>query len=234
MKILLSIFFFVLLNCSYFVKAPSNKEVVILLHGFGRSKSAMWKLENRLEDSGYFVKRIGYSSLTKSIDEIQNETFKKIDKFLIGTKTKIHFVGHSFGGLLIRAYLDKREIQNLGQVIFMGTPNKGTEIVDYYQDRWWFSLGGPTAPLLGTKNSTFLKSLKNPYYTLGIIAGNKENKDYESILKGRDDGLVRVESTKIEGMTDFIILPVSHTMMRYNKEVATQTIHFLKHTKFKR
>ncbi|MEM7182761.1 MAG: alpha/beta fold hydrolase [Spirochaetota bacterium] len=232
MKYLVSIVLVVSMHCSYFVKDVSNKEIVVLLHGFGRSNSVMWRLAGRLEDAGYFVKRVGYHSLTRSIGKIEKEAFQKIDNFLQDKHTKVHFVGHSFGGLLIRSYLDKHKVKQLGNVVLMGTPNKGTEVVDHYKDHWWFSLGGPTAPLLGTKDSKFLKNLKQPYYKLGIIAGDKENKAREAILKGKDDGLVRVESTKVKGMTDFIILPVSHPMLRYDKEVARQTVYFLEHSKF--
>lgn len=55
------------------------------------------------------------------------------------------------------------------------------------------------------------------------------NEDY---LPGCDGGLVPAESTKSAGMRDFIEVKSGHSMMRYNRDVAKQTIHFLKHGEF--
>jgi len=40
--------------------------------------------------------------------------------------------------------------------------------------------------------------------------------------------MVNVESTKLNQMTDFIEIETGHSMMRYKKDVAQQTIFFLK------
>ena len=51
-------------------------------------------------------------------------------------------------------------------------------------------------------------------------------------LPGPDDGLVPVESTRLQGMTDFIVVKTRHSMLRYNQEVADQILSFLKTGKF--
>ncbi|KJV53803.1 hypothetical protein OTSGILL_0508 [Orientia tsutsugamushi str. Gilliam] len=48
--------------------------------------------------------------------------------------TSISFVGVSMGGLVIRAYLHKYKIPNLGKVVLIGTPNKGSEVADYLKN----------------------------------------------------------------------------------------------------
>ena len=47
-------------------------------------------------------------------------------------------------------------------------------------------------------------------------------------MPGEDDGLVSIEATKIDDMTDFIVIETGHSMMRYDKEVADQTAQFIK------
>jgi hypothetical protein len=42
-----------------------------------------------------------------------------------------------------------------------------------------------------------------------------------STFPGRDNSHVSVESTKLEGMTDFAAIEVSYSMMRYNKALTT-------------
>jgi len=67
---------------------------------------------------------------------------------------------------------------------------------------------------------------------VGVIAGVGDSGRNDHLLPGRDDGLVPVESTKLEGMTDFIEVESGHSMMRYDKEVARQVIAFLQQGKF--
>ena len=42
-----------------------------------------------------------------------------------------------------------------------------------------------------------------------------------------------VESTKLEGMKDFRVMPVSHTFLAYDGDVVDHVIHFLRHGRFK-
>ncbi len=225
---------FALLGCAHVPLHSSNNEQVILIHGFGRSNMAMWRLAERLEGAGYDVHRVGYGSFNRTIEEIQKEVFQQIETIRTTQKGRLHFVGHSLGGLLVRSYLGKAPLDNPGNVVIMGSPNKGTPVVDEYKDRWWFSLAGPAALSMRTNGSDFLTTLQSPYYNLGVIAGNSEMSGYEHILPGADDGLVPVESTKVAGMKDFIVINSSHTMMRYNEDAARQTIFFLKHGQFEK
>lgn len=211
-----------------------KKEKVVLIHGFGRSKVAMWQLYIELCMAGYDIESIGYSSFTKSIDEIKATVFAQINTIAFHKYEKIHFVGHSLGGLLCRAYLDRYRVQNLGNVVLIGSPNGGTELVDSYKKEWWFDYAGPTAKVLGTDKNSFPKSLKKPYYPVGVIAGvvTTQMDMIEEAFDGEHDGMVSVESTKIEGMSDFIKIKTNHSMMRYDDEVASQTIYFLQKSSF--
>ena len=144
----------------------------------------------------------------------------------------MHFVGHSLGGLVIRAYLAERQVQNLGRVVLLGTPNKGTQLVDRYGDKWWFKLLGPNARALGTGNGSLPDLLPAPDYPVGVIAGTRKGFDNDHILPGPDDGLVTVASTRLKGMADFIVLETGHSAMRYSKPVAEQTVRFLRTGQF--
>jgi ABC-type proline/glycine betaine transport system substrate-binding protein len=52
------------------IGAENDKDVVVVLHGLGRSKMAMWLLASRLEDAGYKVARVGYRSLQDTPKQI--------------------------------------------------------------------------------------------------------------------------------------------------------------------
>jgi hypothetical protein len=52
------------------------------------------------------------------------------------------------------------------------------------------------------------------------------------VMDGPNDGRVTVESTKLEGMKDFIVLPASHDTLLLDPVALMQTCYFLKHGKF--
>ena len=212
---------------TYNDEVAGNKEIIVLLHGLGRNKTSMWLLASRLEDAGYYVQRIGYSSLHKEPDEILADVSMEINQCCQKNTQRVHFVGHSLGGLLIRAYLQNNKVDNLGRVVLLGTPNKGTEAADHFINSCIIDILPPVAKALGTDDNSFPKSLEAPYYPVGIIAGEYNTMFRDSFIPGKDDGLVSVEATKIDGMTDFIILETGHSMMRYSREVANQTIEFI-------
>lgn len=209
----------------------SNKETVVVIHGLARSNIAMWKLSSRLEDAGYNVQRVGYHSFNTTTDEVIADITTQINDCCAKQNGPLHFVGHSLGGLLIRAYLQDNKVEQLGRVVMIGTPNNGTDIADRFKDNCLIDLI-PIAAALGTDDTSLPNRLAPPYYPVGIIAGIFKSEYNDDLLPGRDDGLVPVKSTKLEGMTDFIEVESGHSMLRYNSEVANQTIQFLKEGKF--
>ncbi|WP_409439940.1 lipase family alpha/beta hydrolase [Psychromonas sp. GE-S-Ul-11] len=213
-----------------------DKELVVLAHGLGRSDWAMWRLEQRLEDANYRVCTLDYATIGESIESVLTETSKQIDACLQNAN-KAHFVGHSLGGLVIRSYLQENKDslinQNIGEIVLMGTPNTGSEFADYLSDSWLMKIGGEISTALMTGENSLGSNLEEIDVNLGIIAGTKASSLTSEYFIGPNDGLVSVESTKLKSMSDFIEIEVTHTQMRYDLEVAEQTIHFLKQGKFK-
>jgi len=208
------------------------RDTVVVLHGLGRGRSAMWLLGSRIENAGFDVVRIGYDSLREAPEEILADVVQQVDRCCRALATPVHFVGHSLGGLIIRGYLAAHRPANLGRVVLIGTPNNGTPLVDRFRDSWWLSLAGPTARELGTGPDSFPASLPDPDYPVGVIAGVGASVFISGLIPGDDDGLVPVESTKVTGMTDFILVDLGHALMRYSDEVARQTVAFLQRGRF--
>ncbi len=215
-------------------KSTSDEDVVFMLHGLGRNKSAMVLLGSRLMEAGFHVKQVGYHSLTQSPDEILADVTQQIQSYPVAPEQTINFVGHSLGGLMIRAYLDTNEVPNLGRVVLIGTPNKGTPIVDKFREEWWMKMAGPMTLALGTDAESFPSTIGAPYYPIGLIAGVMTDLENEQFMPGVDDGVVPLESVQLEGSRDMIIFEENHTAMRFNKEISDQTIAFLINGEFNR
>ena len=209
-------------------------DLVVLLHGLGRNNTAMWRLAGRLEEVGFDVHRIGYSSVKAAPEEMIASVTMQIDECCANEIRAVHFVGHSLGGLLIRAYLQSYRPPVLGNTVLIGTPNSGTEIADHFQDHALVEHLLPAATQLGTSPESLPNRLTEPDYPVGIIAGVVDSELGEHFFPGPNDGMVPVESTRLPGMTDFIVLETGHSMMRYDKDVAIQVIHFLEKGRFLR
>ena len=146
------------------------------------------------------------------------------------------FVTHSLGGILVRAYLYEHNIENLGNVVMLGPPNKGSQIVDKLHQLPGFKLiNGPAGLQLGTDQQSVPNQLGAADFKLGVIAGTRSmNLFLSTMLPSPDDGKVAVENTKLEGMSDHIALPVTHPLMMRSDVVIAQVIHFLKYSEFKK
>jgi hypothetical protein len=140
------------------------------------------------------------------------------------------------GGIVVRYYLRHHGVPGLGRVVMLGPPNQGSDLADLLKRSVLFKKFIPPAGLeLGTDMDSIPRSLGGADFDLGIIAGSKSYNPINSlILDGPDDGTVTVESTKLPGLTDFIVLPCSHNSIIRNKAAIGQVIHFLRHGVFQR
>ena len=213
----------------------ADNEVVVLVHGLGRSGLAMWRLGGRLENAGFDVCTLDYETVGQTVEAVMTATDTEIEA-CIPESGPVHFVGHSLGGLVVRHYLQQHpslvEQQRLGEVILMGTPNKGSEVADQFDGNWAMDWAGEVSQSLVTGKTTLGESLQKPDYQPGVIAGTKSTLATDYLFAGENDGLVSVESAKVENMKDFIAIEVGHSAMRHSSEVARQTIYFLHNGEF--
>lgn len=217
--------------------AAQQGECVVLLHGLSRTDFSMQRLEGALEDIGYSVANIGYDSRHHSIEELAGTAVKQgTDLCRALQAERIHFATHSLGGILVRYYLDRHDIGELGRVVMMAPPNGGSELIDVFGEWPGFGLvSGEPAQQLGTKAGSVPARLGPVRFELGVIAGTRSLNPLTSMtLPDDDDGKVTVENTKVEGMRDFIALPYTHTFIMVRQEAIEQAIHFLDNGRFQR
>lgn len=231
----MKIFLFPFLFCSFFLSSAKSTDCVILVHGLARSDKSLSKLEKNLNDQGYFVINESYPSTKHDIEILADSVISK-SIASCPNSSQIHFVSHSLGGILIRQYFDKNTLHNQGRVVMLAPPNKGSEITDQLKDNILYkSINGPAGLQLGTDSTSIPNQLGPADFELGIIAGTKTvNPILSQMLPNPDDGKVSVESTKLEGMSDHIEVPYSHTFIMQKDEVIKQVIYFLKHGMFER
>ena len=212
-------------------------ECVILLHGLARSAASMDKMAGHLEAQGFTVVNDGYPSRKQPIEVLAPTAVEHgVARCREHHATTIHFVTHSLGGILVRYYLERGDIPELGRVVMLGPPNHGSEAVDALKNLPGFAaLNGPAGFQLGTDAASVPLALGPARFEVGIIAGTRSiNLILSTYLPNPDDGKVSVASTRLEGMADHLTVPHSHPVLMQREVVIRQTVHFLRAGRFDR
>ena len=217
------------------VGAADNRECVVVLHGLARSSRSMSRLAGRLLDAGFLVDNLDYPSTREPLDRLVAELARAVERDSASCP-KTHFVGYSLGALLVRAFLQQTHPRNLGRVVMIGPPNHGSEIVDFIGGTWLFNaVFGSVGAGLGTSSESLPARLGPPNFEFGVIAGNQPiNPLGWWLIPGENDGEVSLESTRLEGMSDFVVVRENHTFMMDAPEVAKETVAFLRTGHFDR
>lgn len=217
--------------CSTESTPDPSHECVIILHGLMRSADSMSKMQDALEDNGFQTANVDYPSRDFLIDELAEIA---VGEGLQQCRAKpgirnIHFVTHSLGGILVRQYLSVYDINNLGRVVMLGPPNQGSAAVDELGGVPGFDwLNGPAGRQLGKGEESVPLKLGPANFEVGIIAGDRTIDPITSaVLENPDDGRVSVDDTKLEGMSDFVVVEHSHAFMMRMRRPIELTIEFL-------
>jgi pimeloyl-ACP methyl ester carboxylesterase len=209
---------------------------VVLLHGIARTPRCFRRMQAALGTSGFAVLNLGYPSRRQALERLAEAMHPAIAGFAEQIDGPVHFVTHSMGGLLARVYLASFRPSRLGRVVMLGPPNQGSEIADLLQHfRLYRGFFGPAGQQLVTAREPALQTLLAPVdYPVGIIAGNRSVYPLASAfaLPRPNDGRVSVENTRVQGMTDHLVIGASHPALPRDRLAIRQTIAFLHKGRF--
>ncbi|WP_319588410.1 alpha/beta fold hydrolase [uncultured Desulfobulbus sp.] len=211
-------------------------EGVILLHGLARTRRSMRPLAAYCKRQGYCVVNAGYPSRRHPIEILAQSVIPPAVAALRRQGVaRIHFVTHSMGGILLRAYLAVQIPANLGRVVMLSPPNQGSELVDCLCRFAWFRLlFGPAGCQLGTAEEASPARLGPAAFPLGILTGNRPALGLSRFFPGPSDGKVSVARAQLPGMADFLVLPCGHSLIMRHRLVQEQVTHFLVTGQFRR
>jgi pimeloyl-ACP methyl ester carboxylesterase len=215
---------------------PMRGKAVVLLHGLAAPAWSMQLLARHLhKHGGYEVFVVEYSSLRSTIDD-QARSLARIIKSLEGIE-EINMVGHSMGNIVIRRYLagDKtpwdswRPDPRIARIVMIAPPNHGSVTATRLSDNFVFkAVFGESGRQLGVNWDDLESRLATPDTEFGIIAGGWGNKlGLNPFLAGDDDGRISVETTRLAGAADFLVVPAVHEFIAHDPRVLNYTLTFL-------
>jgi pimeloyl-ACP methyl ester carboxylesterase len=212
-----------------------TRETVLLLHGLGLNRFAMTRLACALRRDGYRVINLSYPSRSIPLEQLAADWLPAMLRAQnADTATRLHVVTHSMGGILLRLYLRDHTPPHLGRIVMLAPPNHGSEVADRLRDNPVFRLfTGVNGHRLGTAADSLPRQLGPLDADLGIIAGDRSlNPLFSAWIGAPSDGKVSVESTRLAGMRDHLVVPISHTWLQWRGPVIEQIKTYLRTGKF--
>jgi triacylglycerol lipase len=200
-----------------------REETIVLLSGIGRGRASLWVLDTRFQQAGYKTLNYPYVAQGYSIEELAQQFCLFLEE---NVKTKKYsLVAHSLGNLIIRLGFEQGYPEGLGRIVMLAPPNRPTELARALRDNpiyKWFTSGQ-------FASDEFYARLPIPDVEFGVIAGDRGQ---AVMLQEPNDGVITVESTKLSGMADWIVVPHAHTFIMNSRLVAELCISFIEEGKF--
>lgn len=206
-------------------------DVVVLLHGLGRTPLSMLALSLAARHRGYRVINWHYRSTRHTIAEHADAFAREVAPSLEGAP-RVHFVTHSLGGIIVRQFFATHTLPNLGRVVMLAPPNGGSEVADVLQRSRFVACAVAPVRELGTASVT--TSLPAATFPVGVIAGSRSHIPLFSrwMQHVPNDGVVAVDRTRLAGMRDFLVLHRTHTMLPWSHDAIGETFRFLEEGRF--
>lgn len=212
--------------------------IVVVLHGIGQTRWNMLGIARALGKAGFEARLFAYPSLRHDIAALATYLSVHLEETGVWKCGRpVHFVTHSMGGLVLRDYLASGTLPEdwTGRVVMIGPPNRGSEVADFvskFGPYHWFY--GPAGRQLTTGWQEANPSRSG--HPVGIIAGDAGwlYPIARFLFAGPHDGRVAVDRTRLDGMADHIVLPVTHAMLPWRREVHRQIVAFLRTGRFMR
>jgi pimeloyl-ACP methyl ester carboxylesterase len=202
-------------------------EHVILLHGLWMRAFTLVALRHRLEQAGFSVEVYDYASVLRGPEVGVENLLRRVRA---AQARRVHFVGHSLGGLIAMQALHREPGITRGRVVCLGTPLRGSAVA-----RGLAKLPGGSL-VIGKSLEILRRGLErwDGRQQVGAIAGRLPLGLGFAVgaLTSPHDGTVSVAETELPGLTDHCIVPATHTGLLFSAEAAEQAIAFLRDGRF--
>lgn len=211
-------------------------DTVVLLHGMWMPAGEMLVLKHRLENEHQLnCHNFAYPSVRGALDDNAASLARYVEAL---NADRVHLVGHSLGGLMALRMLTTARPSCIGRVVCLGSPLCGSRAAARLAEMKWGKLIlGQSLPraALGEPASEWASDVVADH-EVGVIAGDVAAGigRFFAEFDEPNDGTVAVAETRLPGVRDHLVLPVSHSGLVLSTAVADQAAAFLKRGEFLR
>lgn len=199
--------------------AAAPRELVVLAHGMGRTPLSMRPVKQVLEAAGYEVMNFGYSSYCCTVAEIGEELRRELAERMGPQHTRVHFIGHSLGNIVIRYVLTRDTLPpRVGRVVMLAPPNQGAHAANTFAPYAAWLLR-PVSELQADDSATVRRLPRVKGVEIGVIAA-------------RDDRTVKLPETHLAEESGHIVVGGGHSFIMYRDDTHQQLLAFLRTGQF--
>jgi hypothetical protein len=198
------------------------RDVVLLVHGMGRTPLSMLGLAARLRRAGAVPVHVGYVSAVESFDRIVARVAARVT-----ASRPLLAVGHSLGGLLLRAALGQVPPQaRPRRLVCAGTPHRAPRWARVLRSQPVYRLlTGDSGQLLA--DPVRMAAIPAPPVPTVCIAGDAGPRwRWTPLGDLPNDLVVAVDEVVVDGVP-LEVLPVRHTLMMHRRDVAAVVLREL-------
>ena len=197
------------------------KTAAVFVHGLWLNGAEFTLLRRRIGRAhGFDTHRFSYPTVRGSMDATLDQLSRFVERI---DAERVHFIGHSFGGVVLCRYFQKFPCARPGRVAILGSPLTGSRSArTVAKNALMRRMIGPLVNDCEPRNWVCQNEL-------GVIAGTTAMGLGRIFTKFDEDfdGTVGVSETKLPGHKAHLALPVSHMGMLANSRVARQVGNFL-------
>lgn len=209
-------------------EAARGGERVVLAHGLWMGKTVWLPLACRLRGQGFDVAAFSYPSVRQGLEA----SARALEAFARAQRAhRLHFIGHSLGGLVVLRMLCGARDLPVGRVVLLGTPVAGCLAAQQLgRSTTGRMLRGAALPQWRPEHADAVLERVE----VAAIAGTRRFGLAPLFvqLPAPNDGAVTVDETRLPRLADHLVLPVTHTGLIMSRRVAREVIAFLRNGRF--
>lgn len=204
-------------------------ESVVVAHGLWMPGVETALLRHRLQQAGFRPELFQFPTVRAGLSQNTRKLARCVERT---AGDRIHFVGYSLGGVVMLTLLSAVNLPRIGRIVCLGSPLTGSRVAEHFA-QWGLGRAIVGRSLIEHSERGGIVHWDGRH-ELGIIAGSRSLGIGRLVgsVEGENDGTVAVDETRLPGATAHITLPVTHTQLLFDRAVAKQTIHFLRHGSF--
>ena len=202
---------------------------ILFVHGMGRSPLSGWPMLARLRRAGLRTETFGYVAALQDFDAIVARLITRLQALAAGGDAYA-LIGHSLGGVLLRAALDAlpSDTPRPRHLFLLGSPIGASRLAIRLQRRFLFrALAGDCGQMLGTPaRMAGVAAVNGGVPTTAVVGvrglacgpfGTEPN-----------DGVVARSEVVAPWLSELVEIPVMHTLLPASGRVAEIVLQALR------